>query len=149
MRSDGVPFAVEYAFGKGKIAVVGIDLGSQYHNGMQYQHRELIKNISEELYSPLARVESVCGLLEIVCLEKDGHLMLQLVNGNGAHANPRSVTEDSLAPVVNVKLSVKADFMPKKVLLQPGNIPVEFEYINNRIYFKIDRIDIHNVVEVI
>lgn len=147
LRSEGIPFAVEFGYGKGKVAVIGIDLGSQYFSGMQQLHRELVKNITSELYSPLARVESACGLLELVCLEKENRLMLQLINANGNHSNPNSITEDMIPPVLEAKLSIKVDAPPKKLLLQPGNRPIEFTYQNQRIYFKIDRIDIHNILE--
>lgn len=147
LRSEGVPFAVQFGFGKGSIAVIGADLGSQYLAGMQHLHRKLIQNITAELYSPLARIESACGLLEMVCLEKENHLMLQLINANGNHANPNSVTEDMIPPVVDVKLPVKAESPPVKLLLQPENKPIEFVYQNQRIYFQLDRIDIHNIVE--
>ena len=147
LRGEGVPFAVGFPFGKGCVAVVGADLGSQYEAGMQYLHRKLIQKVTAELYEPVARVESACGLLELVCLEKENRLMLQLVNANGNHANPSSITEDFIAPVLDVKLSVAAKAPPAKLLLQPENKPLDFEYRDGRAYFELDRIDIHNVVE--
>ncbi len=147
LRGEGVPFVVEFDFGKGKIAVIGIDLGTQYYEGMQQMHRELIKNVSDELYDPLAKIESVCGILELVCLEKNDRLMLQLINANGNHSNPNSITEAVIPPVLDVRLSVKTDTMPQKLVLQPENKPLDFEYKDGRVYFDIDRINIHSIVE--
>ncbi|MBR2474209.1 MAG: alpha-L-fucosidase [Clostridia bacterium] len=148
-RHDGVPFAVSFGFGKGKISVIGIDMGTQYYDGAQCLHRQLIRNIADDMYTPLAKIESVCGLLEIVCLEKDGHLMLQLVNANGEHANARCVTEETIPPVLDIKLSIKVDCPPEKLLLQPGNKPIDYEYRDGRIYFDVDRVNLHSIVEVI
>ncbi|MBE7053176.1 MAG: hypothetical protein E7391_02745 [Ruminococcaceae bacterium] len=149
LRGKGTPFAMRYGYGKGKIAVIGIDLGTQYNDGMQYLHRKLVNNILDDLYTPIAKVESAYGILELVTLEKENRLLLQLVNANGNHANPNSVTEDMILPVFDIKLSVKSDNMPNKVVLQPDNKILDFEYKNGRIYFSIDKVDIHSIVEVI
>ena len=148
LRGEGVPFAVEYEFGKGKIAVVGIDLGTQYNDGMQHLHRELVNNILFSLYTPLAKIESVCGTLEIVALEKENQLMLQLVNANGNHSSPNAITEDTIPPVLDAELSVKVDALPEKILFQPENQILDYEYKDGRVFFNIDRIDIHNIIEV-
>ena len=147
LRGEGVPFAVEYGFGKGKIAVIGIDLGIQYHKGMQHLHRDLIKNILSKLYTPIAKIESVCGTLELVALKKEDRLMLQLINVNGNHSNPREITEDMIPPVLDARISVKVDSLPEKLLLQPENRVLDYEYKDGRIYFSVDRIDIHSIVE--
>lgn len=148
LRGEGVPFAVEYPFGKGKIAVVGIDLGTQYNGGMQYLHRDLIKNLMPSLYTPVAKLESACGMVEIVPLKKDGRLMLQLVNSNGNHTNPTMVTEDIIPPALDIKLSVKTHSKPEALILQPENRHLDFEYRDGRVYFTVDRVDIHSIVEV-
>ena len=149
LRSEGVPFAVSFGFGKGKIAVISIDLGIQYFIGRQYQHCRLIQQITSDLYSPLAKIESACGKLELVCLEKNGRLMIQLINANGGHSDAGCISEDSIPPVVDISLSIQADAPPEKLLLQPENKRIDFEYKNGRIYCSIDRVNIHNIIEVI
>lgn len=141
------PFAVVINKGKGKIAAIGADIGVAYNTAAQYLHRNLIKEIMRRLYTPIARIENSCGMLEIVCLEKDGRMMLQLVNANGNHANINCDTEDHIPPVIDIKLSVLADKAPSKVLLQPTGKELQFEYKDGRIYIDIDRVDIHNIIE--
>lgn len=143
------PFAVIKDFGKGKIAAIGADIGKAYNLASQYLHRNVMNAICEKMYTPLAKIENALGLLEIVCLEKDGKLMLQLVNANGNHSNWRCATEDFIPPVLDIRLSIAFDTPPKKLLLQPNHQEIPFEYKNGRAYFEIDRVYIHNVVEVI
>ena len=147
--SDSVPLAQIFNMGKGKVAVLGMDIGTQYYDGMQYLQVDLIKNLANDLYTPIAKVESVCGNLEIVCLEKDGKLMLQLVNMNGDHNNLQSATTRIIPPIVDAKLSIKRDKKPSKLIFQPAGKEIDFEWIDGKAYFTIDRIDMHNVVEVV
>jgi hypothetical protein len=79
----GKPAAIVTAYGKGKIGVIGINIGTQYNNAVQYQHRDLIRKMTAMLYNPIARVESVDGICEIVCLSVDGKPMLQVINAGG------------------------------------------------------------------
>jgi hypothetical protein len=87
-------------------------------------------------------------MLEIVCLQKNGKLMLQLVNVNGNHSNDRCATEDMIPPVLDIRMSVACS-SDARLMLQPEGRELSYEYIDGRAYFKIDRLDIHNVVEVI
>lgn len=146
-RSKGVPFVQIFSYGKGKIAVIGANIGTQYGEGMQVLHRRLIDTVSQKMYTPLARIESQKGMAEIVCLEKGGKLMLQLVNGNGGHSNPLCITEDYIPPTTDICLSVAVKSVPEKILLQPENRELSFEYRDGRVYFTVDRVDIHSIVE--
>ena len=141
--------AVTVPCGSGSVAAVGFDVGTQYMNACQYLYRTLIKTIADSLYTPLLKVENAIGFLEIVCLEKDGRLMLQLLNANGHHADPTSITEDFIPPIVDIKLSIGLDTKPAKLILQPEGRELSFEYKYGRAYFELDRLDIHSVIEVV
>ena len=148
-RDAGSVLAASRKFGRGIVAVIGFDIGTQYMQARQYLHRNLIKEMLGEMYEPIARVESSCGIVEIIALEKDGKLMLQLVNANGGHCDPGMVTEDFIPPALDIKLSIAARHAPQKLTLQPEHRDIPFEYRDGRAYFEIDRLDIHNIVEVV
>jgi hypothetical protein len=143
------PLSVTTDYGKGTITLIGFDMGSQYLKGTQYMHRKLMKQIANKLYDPIVRIEAALGRLEIVALNKDEKLMVQLVNSNGSHANNDTATDDLIPPVLDIKLSIKLDKEPKKVILQPQGKELSFEYKNSRAYVDIDRLDIHSVIEVV
>jgi len=86
---------------------------------------------------------------EIVYLEKDGKMLLQLVNGNGNHASMSNASEDVIPPVVDVELSVASELPPEQVILQTENIELPFIYRDGRIFVEINRIDMHNVLEIV
>lgn len=143
------PLTVRIPLGKGTVTAVGFDIGGQYYEAAQYLHRNLMRSVSDALYTPVCKLESALGLLEIVTLCKDGKLMLQLVNGNGNHTNPASATEDFIPPVVDVALSIALPKAPKKLILQPAGKELAFTYENGRAYVAIDRINIHEIIEVV
>ncbi|MBR6679849.1 MAG: alpha-L-fucosidase [Clostridia bacterium] len=148
-RDEKTSFAKIIPFGKGKIAAIGCDIGSQYLNGTQYLHRTLIKSAADELYEPKVRLEHATGILEIVCSTKNDKLFVQLVNANGNHTNPNSATENFIPPALDITLSIALDNSPRALLLQPEGRELTFEYKDGRAYVEVERINIHNVIEVV
>ena len=142
------PLSVILNFGKGTISLIGFDIGSQYLDYRQTSHRLLIKNIAERAYEPKARIERALGNAEIVCLEKDGKLMLQIINANGSHADPTSMSEDVIPPLVDLEMSVMTENKNAKATLLPANRPLDCRYESGRIYFTVDRVDIHSIVKI-
>lgn len=147
--SEKHPLAVIMRYGKGKIAAIGADIGTEYLRDSQYLHRTLMRTIADKLYTPKARIESVLGTLELVCLEKNGRLMLQMINMNGSHRDVSVATDDMLPPVVDIEVSIECPSKPEKLLFWPEGKELEFEYRNGRAYVKIDRLDIQNIIEVV
>ncbi len=140
--------AVTIPYGDGSVTAIGFDVGSQYLSAMQYMQRDLMKKITAELYSPKVRVESVCGILEVTALQKDGKLFVQLVNGGGAHPYLSCATDDYIPPVLDIELSIALDKQPNQLILQPENKVLDFEYRDGRAYVRIDRVDIHSIIEI-
>lgn len=149
MRASGVPCSSVFTLGRGTVSVIGIDLGTQYYKGAQFLHRVLIKNTILTQFSPLAKIESAVGTLELTCLSKDNRLMLQLVNANGNHNDPVCLTEEQIPPVVDIVVSVGCDKKPKEILLQPDGKKLAFTFKDGRAYVNIARVDIHSILEVI
>jgi hypothetical protein len=134
--------------GKGKIVAIGFDIGEQYLSSTQYLQRRLMRQISDMLYSPIVRVEKACGVLEVVALDKDGTLMIQLVNACGTHANAECATDDHVPPTLDIEISIALSEAPSALILQPEGTSLPIEYKNGRAYTKIPRVDIHSIIEV-
>jgi len=148
-RSTTLPGGVIVPFGKGRIGVLAADIGTQYGDCTQFLHRYAVRAMCGKLYTPTVNVESARGMLEITELRKNGRLYIQLINANGNHASMASATEDFLPPVVDITLSVAADKAPQAFVLQPSGKNLPFEYRDRRAYVSVDRVDIHEIVEVI
>ena len=147
-HSAGFVTAMTVPCGKGSITAIGFDIGEQYSSRTQYMHRKVIKDITDRLYTPAVRIESVCGRLEIVPLCKDGKLMIQLVNAGGSHSFKESATDDYIPPVLDIKLSIALPSKPKALILQPEGKELSFEYKDKRVYVDVDRVNIHSIIEI-
>ena len=143
-----IPLAMTVPYGKGTVTPVGFDIGDQYLNGTQYLQRDLMRAVADRLYLPTVRLEKATGRLEIVALEKDGSLMVQLVNANGSHSNAAYATDDLVSPVLDIEISVELEKEPKAMILQPEGRTLDFKYKNGRAYTSVPRVEIHSVVEV-
>lgn len=148
IRKDGEALVGTTTYGSGTVSAIGFDIGSQYLAAPQYMYRRLIKALADSLYTPKVVIETLCGSLEIVCLNKDGKLMIQLINGGGTHADPTTATDDRIFPALDIKLSIALDKRPSALILQPEAKPLDFEWRDGRAYVSIDRIDIHSIIEV-
>ena len=144
----GVPTAIVTPYGKGKLGVIGMNIGTQYNECVQYQHRNLIRKMTALLYDPIAKVESADGLCEIVCLSVNGELMLQVLNAGGGHRDLQLCTENYIPPLKNTVISVRGDIDVKEIVLQPDNIPLETYTEGDRTFFKIPKVGIHSVAHI-
>ncbi len=142
------PLSVTVSYGEGKITAVGFDIGSQYLNGTQFMHRELMKQIASSLYKPMVQIKSALGRLEIVVLNKDGKTMIQLVNAGGTHSDSACATDDYIPPVLDIELSITLPNPLKKLVLQPEGRELSFVYDNARATVQISRVDIHSIIEI-
>ena len=111
--------------------------------------RDLVREITKELYTPMVQIEEALGCLEIVALNKDGKTMIQLVNGGGSHSNATCATDDYIPPVLDVRLALTTKTEPAKLILQPEGRELPFSYRNGVARVSVDRVDVHNIIEVV
>ncbi len=148
IRDNGPALSAMIPYGDGIIATVGFDAGTQYLAAPQYTYRNLFNKLIHTLYTPTVNLESACGLVEIVCLGDNGRLLIQLVNGNGSHADVAYATNDHIPPALDIKLSIALNKKPEALVLQPEGRELDFEWKDSRAYVSVERLDIHNIIEV-
>lgn len=149
IRKSGDVLSAVMPFGNGNVGVIGFDVGTQYLEAPQYTYRTLMDLLLSSLYTEKVKVKSVCGSLEVINLIKDQKLMIQLINCNGNHSDLHTATYDNIPPTLDVELSIALDSKPQALVMQPEGRTLDFEWKDGRAYTKIDRIDIHSVIEVI
>ncbi len=143
------PLSVTIPYGKGKITTIGFDIGSQYQSSAQYMHRDLMKRIADSLYTPIVRIESCQGRLEVSVTRKDGKTMIQLVNAGGTHTDPSIASDDYIPPVLDVELLISLPVYVEKMMLQPKGMELNINrHTDGRISVSVPRIDIHSIIEV-
>ncbi len=136
-------------FGRGKVAAVSTDVAMAYLGRMQSRIAELFDTVLVQMYEPRIHIENSRGMLEIVDLWKEGRMLPQLVNTNGLHHSSNSLTEKSIAPVVDIVLKVKPAGKPSEIRLQPEGVSLDFRWDGEYAYVKIPRVDYHAVIEVV
>ena len=142
------PLAVVMSFGKGKVGLIGADLGAAYSKAAQYLYADMVNAVLRRLYEPMVTVKQADGTLEIVDLMKNGQLMIQLVNANGNHKNIDVATEKSIPACRDIVLSVSLPEKPNAVYLQPENQPLDFQWENGKAIIRVDRVNLHEIVEI-
>ncbi len=148
-RSEKAPLAAIMPYGKGKIAAAAFDLGTAYQNYAEYLHLDLVKELLGGLYMPLVTVESAEGTPEIVDLEKNGRLMIQIVNANGNHKSTNIATEKNILPCRDVALAIRLSEKPASLVLQPEGKELPFTYEKGVARVVIGKVPMHEIVEVI
>ena len=131
---------------KGKIVIMGSDLGSAYNKYKSVA----VRNIGEklfDLYTPTVRIYGT-HFIALNVLKRGKKLLVQLVNSGGVHSDPAYDSFDEILPVTDVTVEVNSEQKPKKVKLQPMNKPLEFSYENGTAKFKIHKIHIHEIAEI-
>ena len=147
-RDCSLPGAVILPYGRGKIAMIAADIGTQYGACAQYIHRDLIRALAGRLYSPSVKIVGAFGMLEVGILVKDGKRFVQLVNANGSHASQETATEDFIPPVLDITLSVKAEKKPSSLILRPEGRPLEFDWKDGAATVRIPRMDLYEIIEI-
>jgi len=97
-------------------------------------------------YEPEVRLISAEGVLEIIDFEKEGLRMVQMVNGNGQHHDQSVMTEDSIPPVRNIKLSISLPSRPHSIHLQPEGRRLKFKWEDGRATVEIPEVAIHSIL---
>ena len=147
-RDTDLPGAVVFPWGKGKIAMIAADIGTQYGACAQYIHRDLIRALTDRLYWPSVKILGAVGMLETGILVKDGKRFVQLVNANGNHASQQIATEDFIPPVWDIMLSVAAEKKPAALILRPEGKELDFAWQDGRAVVRIPRMDLFDIVEI-
>lgn len=135
--------------GKGKIASISEDLGSQYVSGARYEHRIRMTDILDQMYEADVKVTKTTGPLEIVDMVKEGRRLIQLINAGGQHHNVKVQTEDCIPPLTSIVLSIRTDRRPKAIRLQPEGRRLRFKWKDNTAAVEIPLLEIHGTLEII
>ncbi len=147
-RKTDLPGAVIFPRGKGHVAMIAADIGTQYGACAQYIYRDLIRAFAGRLYDPTVKVIGALGLLEVSILRKDGKRFIQLVNANGSHSSQETATEDFIPPVLDITLSIAAERKPASLIRRPGGEKLDFTWENGRATVRIPRMDLYDIIEI-
>ncbi len=141
--------ALKTKYGEGNIITVSANLFSAYNIVKNSYVRDYIDSLIEILYpDPTAKVYGT-HFVDISLQKKDNKTYINLVNMSGFACLNESVIYDEIPPVIDFEVKFKYPQKPKAVYMQPMNKPLEFTFENGIVTVKIDKLDIHGIIDVI
>lgn len=147
-QGEEYTLAVQNSFGKGQIITVSADLFSRYNVVRSSYIRDYAAGLINQLNpKTFARVMG-SHFVDLTIQEKDGKIYPNIVNLSGYAYTSEMVVYDEITPLFNFSVKVQSDKKPANVYLQPDGKKLEYEYADNEITVKIDRLDIHGIIDI-
>lgn len=142
-----IPSLYQLEFGVGKIYIIPFDIGLTYFYERSFVIKNFIKNILSKISIRLKGYGSSKVTLSI--MGKDGKEYIHLVNMNG-QSGPQDIScFDEITPIYDFNIIYQVGRRPAKIIKQPDNSSVEFEYKDNILTFVCDKLDIHTCFEIV
>ena len=134
-------------FGSGKIGFIPTRISGDYDSGRNPEMiRSGVKAVVGELFpAPLVELKS-SPFVEMSVRKHDGKLQVHLVNTSGDHRH--TVFFESIDPVRNIEVAVRLDREPERIVCQPDGRDIKFDYKNGKAVFRIDSLDIYDIIEI-
>ena len=145
LRSAAVPAAAVMPYGVGKIACIYGDMGENYLNNTSFLQRDFINAVVQKLFSkPLVKVQG-SHLVHVAINSINNQLVVHLINVGGNHADKNRYAYDELPPLGPLTVSLRIP-KPRKMMLQPGDIPLSFSYSAGEAIVHIPSLKVHSMI---
>lgn len=140
------PAATLAPLGRGTIAAVWLNLGEPCADGKTPAARDFLDALARELFpKPMVDVSGTHDV-DVSLARNHGKLQVHLVNTSGPHATEPFV--DAIAPIGPLQITLRSGSRPKRLVLEPGARPLEFQHANGETRFTVAEVPIHSVVVV-
>ncbi len=146
-NSLSYPSATVTSYGKGKIAGIYFRNGNGYLASRSVVLRDFIGALALKISKPRLTLNAP-KCVDASLMEKDGKLMVILLNTAGEHANIAVRTFDVIPAVHGITVSLRLDKDPESVMLQPENRKPVYSYANGTLMVEVEKLEIHTVVVV-
>lgn len=141
------PLASIAKLGKGQIAGLFLNVGEAQYKRETHVGRKVIAAVAHALFEPTVAVRG-SSFAQVVLAQKNGKIMINLINMAGNHGNRAVFSTDEIPPLGPLTVTYRTATRPKRLLLQPENKPVSFSYQNKAVTFTMPRLAIHSIVVV-
>ena len=140
--------AVQNPLGQGKIVSLCFPLGSVYLENISFAFKEFMRLLMQK--SGYAAPVSVSGsdYADLTVMEKDGHLMIHLLNMAGDH-NARGMRTFREIPAIGpLNVYIRTDSLLKSAVWQPEARPLPLQNTEDGYLVTVERLNIHGIVEI-
>jgi hypothetical protein len=140
------PAATIRPYGKGLIAAIWFEMGNRYAEAMVETIRRFTAGLVDELFpNPIVTVTG-SKYVDVTAMEKNDKLTINLVNTAGPHSDDRQYVFDDIPPVGPLKITLRLQEKPSRILRYPGRCEVPFDYYEGAAHLVLDRLEIHDVL---
>ncbi|MGN6493355.1 MAG: hypothetical protein ACTHLE_15245 [Agriterribacter sp.] len=137
-----------HPYGKGQFAGIYMNMGGFYNSNQNALSKELVSAVIKEMVpSFISTVEGSSNIHQVLT-RKNGRMYVHLINTNGPHNNPNVLVYEEVTPVKDLKVSLRLQKKPSKVVLQPGNKAVASSFENGLLRLTIPEVKIYEIVEI-
>ncbi|MCX6219559.1 MAG: alpha-L-fucosidase [Bacteroidia bacterium] len=135
-------------YGKGEIAATYLELGKASAIRSAPVLRDFLASLVKEIFSePLVTVTGSRNV-DVTLNRKAGAMIVNLVNAAGPHENEKVLAFDEIPQVGPLEITLRQSEKPKKVMLQPANIPLPYSYRDGKVQCSVPLLKIHEMVVV-
>jgi hypothetical protein len=145
-KSPARPAASIATLGKGRIAAVYAPLGVGYDRKPHPAARKFLGDLARELFPDPAVTVTGSPDVDVTLAQKDGKLLVHLVNTVGPHATAPII--ETIPPIGPLEVTLRLPKRPAKVTLQPDGGDLPFDYADDRIRLTVPSVPIHEAVVV-
>lgn len=133
-------------YGKGEIGALYLNTGEIFSQRSVTVLRDYMNSLINEMFPD--PVVEVTGSHDVdVTLNKvNCRMVVNLVNTAGPHDNDNVLVYDDIPAVGPLNVSIRCAMKPGRVMLQPENRPLVYKYENGKITFKVERLEIHEMI---
>jgi hypothetical protein len=144
-KAPSWPAATIAVLGKGKIAGVYFRGENGYLASRSAAVRDFIASLALQIAKPRLRLQAP-KCIDASLMEKDGRLIINLLNTAGDHGDIRLRTFDVIPPVYHIEVKLLLDKEPAGVTLQPGNKKALYSYADGIVKIEVEKLDIHTAI---
>ena len=138
--------ATTIQFGKGKLMGVYADLSRDYEKHQSSKQRDFIAALARPLLpNPIVELTG-SHLVHVVANRLNNKVAINLINTGGRHADPQVFTYGEVPPLTNLKVKIRTDKKPTRIVQQPENRVLPVRYINGVATVTVPELALHSIL---
>lgn len=136
---------------KGNVAYIGWDVFGAYARLGHIYFKELFAFVINEMLGDDATACAYVpdrAVMTYTRQAKEGRNIMHLLYAHTTVRGENTEVIEDTVPLYNVECSVKCSEKPSEIKLVPSGEKLDFEYADDRAYFTVPKVDIHQMVEI-
>lgn len=128
---------------------IASDLFSQYAKDGSLTAKQLIVPLIDKLLKERTIITDLPSSGKVALYKKNKKIVCHLWYANTIKRGDGIEIIEDIVTLSKVKVSIKTNIKPKKIILQPNHQTLEYTYKNNRVSFELKDFNCYQIVEII